>query len=260
MRKFSTSVTLMFREFPALERFAVARRAGFDHAEIQVMEAAPADVAAAASAAGIGVLLLNVGMGDFLQGGPGLSGVPGREAAFREEFDKTLAAARLLRTPLVHLGPSRVPAGASRDECIATLVANVRAAATKARGEDVTLLLEPVNPHDMPGTLLSDVDEAAQLVRSECHGSAWLMFDIYHVARCGKDVVEAFRRNADVVRHVQFSDAPGRHEPGTGAVDFASVLEGIEAAGYSGWFGAEYMPSKATVESLGWMKTLGGDA
>ena len=93
MRKFSASVTLMFREWPALGRLAAARQAGFERVEIQVLEAAPADVATAAAGAGVSVLLLNVGMGDFLQGGSGLSGVPGREQAFLSELDKALAAA-----------------------------------------------------------------------------------------------------------------------------------------------------------------------
>ncbi|MFO1393355.1 MAG: TIM barrel protein [Steroidobacteraceae bacterium] len=260
MRKFSASVTLMFREWPALERLSAARKAGFERVEIQMLEAMPADLAAAAGAAGVGVLLLNVGMGDFLQGGPGLAGVPGREQAFLAEFDKALAAARVLRAPFVHVGPSRVPAGVSRSDCLATLEANLRAASARAAGNNVTLLVEPVNSLDMANALLCDVDEAADMVRQRLHGIAWLMFDVYHVVRNGRDVVDAFRRNGDVVRHVQFSDAPGRHEPGTGGIDFANVFAGIEAAGYTGWFGAEYLPSKATVDTLGWLKTLSGDA
>ena len=260
MRRFSTSVTLMFREYPAPERLAAARKAGFGQVEIQVLEAAPTDIATAAAAAGVGVLLLNVGMGDFLQGGAGLSGVPGRETQFLDEFGKALVAAREMRTPYVHLGPSRVPAGVSRQDCLASLKANISAAAALAGEGEVTLLIEPLNLADMPDVLLGDADEAAALVRDHCAGMAWLMFDIYHVARSGKDVLAAYRRNSDVVRHVQFSDAPGRHEPGTGSIDFASVFAGIEAAGYEGWFGAEYLPTKATSDTLGWMNDLGGAA
>ena len=262
MRRFSTSVTVMFREYPALERLAAARKAGFAQVEIQVLEAAPADIAAAAAAAEVGVLLLNVGMGDFLQGGPGLVGVPGREAQFLDEFGKALGAARAMRAPYVHLGPSRVPAGVSRQDCLATFKENVAAAAAAAvaAGGEVTLLIEPLNVADMPDVLLGDVDEAANLIRESFPGKIWLMFDIYHVARSGKDVVESYRRNRDVVRHVQFSDAPGRHEPGTGTIDFASVFAGIDAAGYEGWFGAEYLPTKATLDTLGWMNELGGAA
>jgi hydroxypyruvate isomerase len=257
MRRFSTSVTLMFREFPPLARFAAVRAAGFDQVEIQVLEAAPPDLAAAARAAGVGILLLNVGMGDFLQGGAGLSGVPGREAQFLETFDQTLAAARLVGAPYVHLGPSRVPAGIPRERCLATLISNVEAAAARLEDSGVTLLIEPMNAVDVPGALLADVDEVAALLRGRLRGAASLMFDIYHVARGGQDVAEAFLRSRDVVRHVQFSDAPGRHEPGTGAIDFAALFGAIEAEGYSGWLGAEYLPSRPTIETFGWMKTLG---
>jgi hydroxypyruvate isomerase len=160
----------------------------------------------------------------------------------------------------VHLGPSRVPAGVSRLDCLASFKANVAAAAALAGEGDVTLLIEPLNLTDMPDVLLGDVDEAARLIRESFAGRVWLMFDIYHVARNGEDVIDAFRRNRDVVRHVQFSDAPGRHEPGTGTIDFGSVLAGIEAAGYEGWFGAEYLPTQATLDTLGWMNDLGGAA
>ena len=119
-------------------------------------------------------------------------------------------------------------------------------------------MIEPLNAADMPDALLGDVDEAANLIRENFPNRVWLMFDIYHVARSGKDVLAAYQRNRDVVRHVQLSDAPGRHEPGTGSIDFASVFAGIDAAGYQGWFGAEYLPTKATLDTLGWTNDLSG--
>lgn len=258
MRKFSTSVTLMFRELPALERFAAARKAGFDKVEIQVLEAGPADIAREARQAGVGVLLLNVGMGDFLKGGPGLIGMPGREAEFLLELEKALEIARALDIPLVHLGPGRIPEEMTRETCLATLKKNIAAAVQASKNRSVTLLVEPLNTADMTNVLLRDVNETAAMIRAEFAGIVWLMFDIYHVARNGQDVLETFRLNRELVKHVQFSDVPGRHEPGTGSLDFASLFAGIEAEGYEGYFGAEYMPSKPTAETLGWLKTLGG--
>jgi len=258
MRKFSTSVTLMFRELPALERFAAARNAGFDKVEIQVLEAGPADMARETGQAGVSVLLLNVGMGDFLTGGPGLIGTPGREAEFVLELGKAFDVARALDIPLVHLGPARIPDGMTRETCLATLKKNIAAAVLASKNSSVTLLVEPLNTADMPNVLLRNIDETAAMIRTEFAGKIWLMFDIYHVARNGQNVLETFRRNRDLVKHVQFSDVPGRHEPGTGSLDFEFLFAGIEAEGYAGFFGAEYMPSRPTAETLGWLKTLGG--
>lgn len=256
MRKFSTSVTLMFRELPALERFAAARGAGFDKVEIQVVEAAPADMIRETQSAGVDIHLLNVGMGDFLQGGPGLIGVPDREGDFLGEVKKALAIAKALTIPFVHLGPGRIPLGIDRDICRSVMKRNIAVAIAAAEGMPVTLLLEPLNVADMPDVLLGNIDDAAAMIRSEFAGKLWLMFDIYHVVRNGQDVIGAYCRHKDLIRHIQFSDAPGRHEPGTGNIDFSSVFAGIEAEGYDGYFGAEYMPSKPTQETFSWLKEL----
>jgi hydroxypyruvate isomerase len=69
----------------------------------------------------------------------------------------------------------------------------------------------------------------------------------------GLDVVEEFKKSLPYVRHVQFADAPGRHEPGTGAVPLTELLEAVRDAQYAGWLGAEYFPSGATEESLAWL-------
>lgn len=256
MRDYSVSVTLMFREFPPLERFAKAREAGFDRVEIQALEAAPDEVTDAAAAAGTRIHLLNVGMGDFLQGGAGLIGMPGQESNFKQQFDMALALARQADIPLLHLGAGRVPETERRENCLKSLVTNARYAIERAAGSDVTLVIEPLNCRDIPNALIADLDETASLIRERFAGSLWLMFDIYHMAQAGRDIATSFRQYSDLVRHIQFSDAPGRHEPGTGKIDFADCFEAIEQAGYRGVWGAEYFPSGQTMASFGWRDLL----
>lgn len=258
MRKFSASVTLMFRELPALERFAAARKAGFEKVEIQVLEAGPADMLREARQVGVTVHLLNVGMGDFIKGGAGLIGVPGREAEFLGEVRTALSVAKAMDIPFIHLGPSRIPSDATRSACMAVLKSNLAVAIAMAHDHQVTLLLEPLNVADMPDVLMGNLDEAAAMIHAEFAGKLWLMFDIYHVVRNGQDVLETYRRNQDLIKHIQFSDVPGRHEPGTGGIDFAALFAAIEAEGYAGFFGAEYLPSKPTGETFSWLESLGG--
>ena len=254
---FSTSVSLMFREYPLEERFAAARQAGFEGVEIQFLaEGNPEHMAAAAQAAGIEVVLVNVGMGDYLVGGPGLSGVPGREAAFLEEFGKALEAARLMRARFVHLGPSRIPQGVAREACLDTYRANLDAAlALHAEcGSQAELLIEPMNRVEAPTALINDIDDGAALLRDGYAGRIGLQFDIYHVAMNGHDVLDRYRAHHDLVRHVQFSDIPGRQEPGAGTLDFPTLFSGLREAGYEGWFGAEYMPRRPTIDTLAWFE------
>jgi len=254
---FSASVTLMFREMPLLDRFAAARQVGFTGVEIQYLaEGKPQDMATAAADAGVEVVLVNVGMGDYPGGGAGLSGVPGREATFIEEAAKALEAAHLLGAKYVHLGPSRIPEGATRDDCLSTYYANLDAAlALHSRSQStVELLVEPMNRVEAPTALIHDIDDGAALLRARYAGRIGLQFDIYHVAMNGHDVLDRYRAHRDLVRHVQFSDIPGRREPGAGTLNFDALFAGFRQLGYAGWFGAEYMPQRATVETLGWFE------
>jgi hydroxypyruvate isomerase len=257
--RLSASVTFMFTEHPLLERFAAAREAGFDGVEIQrLAEGNAAEMARAAREAGVDVVLVNVPSGDWASGGPGLSGVPGREDAFREAFGEALEAATLLGARHIHLGPSRLPKGATPDECLAVYLSNVRVALGMSRAASASLLVEAMNPVDAPTALFSSTAAAAGAVRTVGDACFGLQFDIYHAAMNGDDPVATFAAHRPLVRHVQFSDVPGRHEPGSGRLDIPAILAGIVHAGYAGWAGAEYWPSTSTEASLGWMDAVRG--
>jgi hydroxypyruvate isomerase len=256
MLRFSTSVNFLFGELPFLDRFAAARRAGFHGVEIQFLEASAVEVARAAREAGVEIVLLNLDMGDLFTGGPGISGVPGRETMFIGALDAALDAAQETAARCLHFGPSRVPAGAGRAECLATYRANIDAALAREpfTSGRVQGLLEPMNAADMPDALFTEISRAAEFVRGGFGGRLGLQFDVYHVAKSGADVVAAWQDCRDCVRHVQFSDVPGRGEPGSGTLDFPAIFAAIEGSGYAGWLGAEYFPARPTVETLGWLR------
>jgi hydroxypyruvate isomerase len=255
MLRFSTSVNFLFGELPFLERFAAASAAGLAGVEIQFIEAEPAEIRRAVDDAGVEVVLINVDMGDLMAGGPGLSGVPGREREFREAAARAAQAADILGARCVHLGPSLVPEGVSREDCLASYRSNVEAvlALDAFASGGVKPLLEPMNTVDMPNALFSDVQEAAAWLQCEFAGALGLQFDIYHVAQSGLDPLAAWHALAGQVSHVQFSDAPGRGEPGRGDIDFPAVFRAIGDSSYGGWTGAEYFPSGATLNTLGWL-------
>lgn len=258
MLKFSASVNLMWRELPLEARFGAAREAGFSGVELQSFEGhSPEVLAQAAREAGVQVALMNLSMGDLLQGGYGLAGVPGRESLFADAVAEGIAAAGLLGCRHVHLGPSRIPPEAGREQCMKALLGNITAALPAFEQAGLLALIEPVNVRDIPGALLDDFEVAADLVQRFGVSRLGLQFDIYHAAMMGLDPVAILGRHHALVRHVQFSDAPGRHQPGTGEIDFAAVFIALERAGYSGWAGAEYVPAGATADSLGWLDEPG---
>jgi hydroxypyruvate isomerase len=254
---FSASVSVMFRELPLLDRFAAARDAGFDGVEIQDLgEGDPELMAAAARSAAIPVLLVNADMGDFRGGGLGLSGVPGREDDFRAGFERTLDAADRLGPRFIHLGPSRVPQGASREDCLAAYRDNLAHALTRvqARALDVVLLVEAINATDFPSVLISDLAEAVEALAGAPADRAGLLFDIYHVAMHDPDLAGQFRAHRSLIRHVQFSNIPNRDEPDIGEIDISRTFDQLRDLGYRGWFGAEYSPRRPTSQTLGWLQ------
>jgi len=254
--RFSASISLMFLEHGLYERFAAARAAGFRGVEIQVLdEGEPSRMARAAAQAGVDVVLINVGMGDLLTGGAGLSGVPGREAQFLVEFARALEAAEVLGCGFIHLGPSRVPADVSRDDCFTTYRGNLlRAVEMHAScGSRSALLIEAMNRIDLPDALLPDLATAVAEIEPFAAAGVGLLFDAYHVAMNGDDVPAMLARHRRWVRHVQFADAPGRAEPGTGRLEFDSLFGSLVEHDYRGWVGAEYRPGRPTVETLGWL-------
>lgn len=255
--RFSASINFLFRELPFLARFEAARAAGFEGVEIQFLPDIEIDeVAREAHRARMEVVVLNVGMGDLFEGGPGLSGVPGREAQFASELSFALRAAECLRAHCLHVGPSRVPAGVTREDCMTTYLRNVAIAVEGCRQlrTRTQVVIEAMNRIDMPDALLSDVDAAAALIRKHFPETARLMFDIYHVAMNGADIVRHFTEHQSLVRHVQFSNVPNRHEPDRGELDIDHLIAALAAHGYDEWIGAEYRPTVATEQTLGWLQ------
>jgi hydroxypyruvate isomerase len=112
-----------------------------------------------------------------------------------------------------------------------------------ADGSEVTFLLEPLNNLDSPRYLVNTPDEAAELIGRIDRPQVGLLFDAFQVARMGLDPVEQLERHFGLVRHVQIADAPGRHAPGTGEIDYPAFFAALERLGYDGAVGLEYTPA-----------------
>jgi hydroxypyruvate isomerase len=254
--RFSANLSLLFRELPLLERFAAAREAGFDAAEVQVPYEVPAAaIARAADAAGLPVVLINAPMGPQL-GSPGMACRPELRAAFRDSLERAAEYAGALGCPCVNVLAGRA-ARAERETCLRQLTEHLALAAEVLGLVGARPLLEAINPYDAPDYCIASVPLAAEIL-SRCDPRVGLQFDIYHAARLGLDPAAAFASHQHRIAHVQFADSPGRHEPGTGALDFEALFAAIERSGYAGWLGAEYHPSGRTADSLGWLRSRRG--
>lgn len=252
MPRFAANLSFLFAEHAFLDRFAAASRAGFRAVEFHSpYEHAPGEIASRLAGAGLECVLFNLPMGDRAAGDFGIACLPGREAEFSDGVARALDCARALGCPRLNCIAGTAPAGADRRELHAVLAANLRRAARQCARAGVDLVVEPINTVDVPGFVLATSAEATALM-AQVEGLG-LQYDLYHMAMMGEDLAQGLERLGPAIRHVQFADAPGRHEPGTGRIDFPALFARLDAGGYPGWVAAEYRPSRRTEETLGWM-------
>lgn len=258
MPRFSANLSTMFAEYAPLDRCRAAREAGFDAVEFQF----PYDLgrepfAAAIRDHGLAVSVLNLPAGDFINGGEGIAAVPGREDDFRRAIAEALPYAQDCGARAVNVLAGCPAPEYGREACLDTLAANLRDAAGPFGDIGVAVVVEAINDIDRPGFLLPRAADIVDMLDRAGHQNLSLEFDLYHVAMMGDPIIETFTAHRDRIGHIQFADVPGRHEPGTGHIDFRAAFDAIDDAGYDGWIAAEYFPQGRTEDGLGWIADLG---
>ncbi len=258
MPRFSANISVLFTEHDPLERFAAAADAGFAAVEIQFpYDHLPEELAKAREAAGVEVALFNIPAGDMPAGERGIACLPGREAEFRAGVARTAEYAEALDCAAVNVLAGLLPEGLDRESALDTLAGNLALAGEEMAKLGVTVLAEAVNDKTMPGFVINRTSDAVAAIERAGHPNLAIQADIFHMAMMEEDIVPALRSCAPHLGHIQFADAPGRHQPGTGDLDFAAIFAGIDGLGYDGWVGAEYQPSGKTEASLGWLAEFG---
>jgi hydroxypyruvate isomerase len=82
----------------------------------------------------------------------------------------------------------------------------------------------------------------------------FFQYDAYHLQIVEGDLTSTLERELARIGHIQIADVPGRHEPGTGEINYDFLLRQIDRLGYRGWIGCEYRPLTTTEAGLGWMR------
>ncbi|MGR6318286.1 TIM barrel protein [Micromonospora soli] len=241
---------LLFTELPWRRRFAAAADAGFDRVEFPWPPLPPDEVAGLVRAAGVQVALVNMDAGDLAAGERGYSNDPRLSPRWRDQLRRAVDLARDIGCPLVNvLAGRRLPDVDEWDQrrC---LTDNLRWAADLAAAAGLTLVVEPINDRDIPGYLLPRVPDVIALLDQVGRPAVKLQLDAYHVAAMGDDVAKTVAAAAGALGHVQIADFPGRHEPGSGALDVEALLAALDVAGYDGGLALEYEPTGPSAASL----------
>ena len=253
--RFAANLSMLFTEAPLLERFERAARAGFTAVELQF----PYDTSAeqlqqALFRNKLTLVLHNLPAGDWAAGERGIACHPDRVEEFRKGVDTALAYAAVLGAPqlncLAGIRPANVPVETARR----VLVDNLRFAAARLKAQGLKLLIEPINTHDLPGFFLHGTRQALDLIEEVGADNLFLQYDAYHMQRMEGDLAHTLAANMEKIAHLQIADNPGRHEPGTGEINFDFLFAHLDRLGYPGWVGCEYKPATTTEAGLGWMK------
>lgn len=246
---------MLFLEREPLDRVQAARDVGFPGVEIQFPYDVPAAKwAAAKEKAGVEFAVINLPAGDLMAGGAGLAAMPGREAEFRDGVALAKDYAAALRPRNVNVLAGSPPDELGRDRCLGVLADNIAFAAAEMAEVGARVTVEAINTRDRPGFLLTTSSESIAIIDRAGHPNLAIEHDLYHMQIMEGDLIPTLERVIGRVGHIQFADTPGRHEPGTGEIDFPSVFAAIDRLGYDGWVGAEYVPSGRTDDGLGWLQ------
>ena len=249
---------MLFIEVAFLDRFEAASTAGFKGVEYVSPYEHPAEIIAEKLAANdLKQVLFNLPVGDWSAGERGIAIFPEREQEFRNGVATAIRYAKALGCEQVNCLAGIAPSGVDASTLEATLVKNLRFAAAELARENICLLIEPVNTRDMPGFFVNTSKQALDIIDRVGSDNLFLQYDIYHMQVMEGDVAATLARFLPRIRHVQIADNPGRHEPGTGDIDFPFLFDHLDRLGYAGWVGAEYKPATTTTNGLGWFTAAG---
>jgi len=256
--KFAANLSMMFTEVEFPERFQAAADWGFSAVEYLFPYDWSSDLLAEKlNENNLQQVLFNLPPGNWKAGERGLASLPGREQEFSKSVARAIAYATHLDLPRLHcmagIRNHAIAGKAQRD----IYVSNLRQAAQRCADNNIQLLIEPINPVDIPDYFLNDFGFCLEIiseVNATVPGVLKLQFDIYHCQKIHGDVPAWLEKCRNHTAHLQIAGVPDRHEPDLGNLPLANIMEACAQIHPDLWIGCEYRPKARTEAGLDWMK------
>jgi hydroxypyruvate isomerase len=253
MPKLAANLTLMFNEVDFMDRFAAAAKAGFKAVEFLF----PYDYDKLAlrqklDENGLQLVLHNLPAGNWAAGERGLGCHADRIAEFEDGVDRAIEYATALGCKQLNCLAGLRPAHRDPLELRETFIKNLQFAAIRTKAAGIMLLIEAINTRDIPGFFLSNSAQAVDIIKAAGSDNLYFQYDIYHMQIMEGDLAPTIEKHLALIPHMQLADTPGRHEPGTGEINYDFLLPYLDKIGYEGWIGCEYKPATTTTAGLGW--------
>ncbi|RXJ72397.1 hydroxypyruvate isomerase [Veronia nyctiphanis] len=258
MPKLAANLSMLFTELPFMERFGAAAKAGFKGVEYLFPYAYDAhEIKQELDKHGLEQVLFNLPAGDWEAGERGIGANPERVNEFRAGLEMAISYAKVLGCNKVNCLAGIPPEKFTDEEAEATFVANLKYAAKALKDEGINLVAEGINTRDIPGFFLNNTPQGLSILDKVGSDNLKIQYDIYHMQIMEGDIAPTLSAHLGSIGHIQLADNPGRHEPGTGELNYHFLFKHIDEIGYDGWVSCEYKPKTTTEEGLTWLKSHG---
>ena len=251
--KASVCIEMIFTEVPFLERIQQAAVLGYDAVEFWNWDNKDMDaIKETAAASGIKIATFQSNLGGTLIH-------PGQREGFIRGIEQSLGKAQSMGVDAMFLLTDEL--GEDRgvryqypdltpEQKYQSVLDGLKALAPLAEAAGVTLVLEPLNIYvDHPGYFLNRSDIGFKLVREVNSPRIRLLYDIYHMQVMEGNLIDTLMQNLDLIGHIHVADVPGRHQPGSGEINYANIMKSLREAGYNSYVGMEFEPTVASAEA-----------
>ena len=236
--KFAVNVEMWFRKLPFLDRIQKAKDLGFPAIEFWPWRNKDLD----AIANKVNELRLDVAQFTAWGFSPGLNDKKDHDA-FVKEIEASCGAAKKLGARKMTVVGGNDIKGMSQAQMHANIIEGLKRAAPVAEQHGVMLILEPMNIRvDHKGHCLYGSPAAVRICKEVASPMVKINWDLYHMQISEGDLCGHLREGIDQVGYLQLADTPGRHEPGTGEVNYSRVLKEAHDLGYRDYVGVECSP------------------
>jgi hydroxypyruvate isomerase len=258
MPNFSAHLSMLFTEMPFRERFNAAARAGFKAVEFMFpYDYSLTDLKDELLKNDLQLVFFNMPAGNWAAGDRGTAVNPARKTEFQNGLAQAMEYAVGLGVTRLNCLVGKKPADCTEKEQRQTLIENLRFAADALAGNGINLMVEQVNNKDVPGFFLNTARQVADVLAEVDRPNVSMLCDVYHAQRMEGDLAGILNNHLAQIGHIHIADNPGRHQPGTGEINYRFFLNELDRLGYQGYVGMEYAPVPDTIASLGWIAEHG---
>ena len=177
-------------------------------------------------------------------------GNPSQRDAFLADLSKELPIMTKIECPSIIVMSGNVVGGMTREQQHQSCIEGLKRGAELVQGKNVVLLLENIDPEENPKYFLTSVAEGFKIIEAVNHPQVKFCYDFFHEQISEGNLIEKLEKNIDKVGLVHIADVPGRHEPGTGEINYENIFRTLGRLKYDRFAAMEFLPTGDAVQSL----------